>query len=238
MKSQDSELNDDGLTIQFRGGCVRAPQWEKLADVADEFGDSYLQLTAQGNIELPEVSNSAAAVGFLQEHGLAVTPTPSVLRSPLALDLDGLINDLYKAALSNSSIARISHEVLFGIDAGEGSIIGERPDFGLIATTQEHEFQLVLGGTPTGLLVERSSAVPALMDAVDLWSAHWKTARRISENSDTIPTLVSYLKDSGLISGQCPALVPEPGEAKDIEFPRLGLDSQVEVAGIMPAADV
>lgn len=176
---------DDVVIVRVRvpGGRVRAAQWDVLADLCEEFGDGRLYLTSRGNLQIRGVRDAQGLVARLAEAGLGWAP--SVMCSPLSPGLGGLVNALV-AAVPQS-------ERVFGVDGGDGSIIAERPEVGLLCVGDD-QFQVVLSGEPTGLVVE-ASTVGRLAELVE---AHGHDAE----------VLVPHVE--GLVSGRCEAVVPSP----------------------------
>lgn len=174
----------DGETtlIPVPGGRVRAMQWEGLADLADEFGDGQLQLTSRADLQISGVRDSGALIMQLGALGLGVAPL--IMSSPLSPGLMMLVDALVPVLPATGPVV--------GIDAGDGAIIAAGPDIGLIAAGADDQFQLVVGGDLTGLVVAGDSAVEALLVMV----AH--------RGDD--PALFSRLE--GFISGRCETVLP------------------------------
>lgn len=173
------------VRVRVPGGRVRSWQWEVLADLCDEFGDGWLYLTSRGNLQVRGVRDAQGLVGRLVECGLGWAP--SVMCSPLSPGLGEFVDELVSAVSSVGAV--------FGVDSGDGAIIAECPDVGLLASGGSG-FQLVLSGEPTGLVVGASS-VAALGELVE-------------SRGHEAGVLVPAVKEAGLVSGRCEAVVPPP----------------------------
>lgn len=179
--------------VRVPGGRVRAPQWEALADLSDEFGRGELRLSSPSSLHIPGVEDTGTLNTRLNDHGLAGTTVPAIMCSPLLPGLGELVDALVATLPSNGTV--------FGIDAGDGAIIAKQPDFALLAAETAGSFHLVVSGQPTGLLISRDDAVEALTTVVT--------------HGNTPPTVGSHL--DGLIQGHCePILPPAPSRPAPI----------------------
>lgn len=179
--------------VRVPGGRVRAPEWEALADLSDEFGHGELRLSSHASLHIPGIEDTGALSTRLNDHGLAGTAVPAIMCSPLLPGLGELVDALVATLPASGTV--------FGIDAGDGAIIAKQPDLALLAAETAGSFHLVVAGQPTGLLVSREMAVDVLVSAV----AH------VSAPS----TVGSHL--GGLIQGHCePILPPAPSRPAPI----------------------
>lgn len=201
----------DGLIgrIRMPGGRVGAADWERLAQLAEEFGDGDIHLTSRGNLQVRGISDQAGFVAMMSAHGYLPSVghdlVRNVLASPLDRDLDELIDALDAAILASPTVGGCSGRTLFGLDGGDGAIIAQRPDFAVLQVAGD--FHLVLAGVPTGHRVARADVAAVLVGAAEQWQRRRGAAWRLAERPELIPELTAAL--GPLLQPVAPTPLPE-----------------------------
>lgn len=148
----------DGAVVRLRlpGGVVTPGTWTTLAEVAEEFGDGRLHLTARGKIQLRGIRDPEAVAGALG--AAAVGGRHDVVASPLSPAARALARELQEALAE----VELPRRTLIGVDGGDGDILGQRPDLGY--RLQEGGLELVEDGVPRGLVVDEVRAGEVLAE--------------------------------------------------------------------------
>ena len=171
----------DGLVARIRlpGGYATAARWRALADLARDFGDGCVDVTARGNVQLrglraadgPALAARAAAAGLMPsaEHDRA----RNIMASPLS-GLDGrpplraLVEALDAALLAGPEFAALPGRFLFALDDGTGGASLASCDIGLswvAGAPGSGGFDLYVAGRHTGVRVPAGAAVAAVLAA-------------------------------------------------------------------------
>ena len=152
----------DGLVARIRlpGGYASVARLRSLAALAERFGDSRVDLTARGNVQIrgiqPAVAGHmagrAAAAGFLPS--AAHDRARNITASPLAglaghPGLRGPVRSLDRAIRADPGLAALPGRFLFSLDDGTGRAGLSSCDVGLRWGGGEAE--LIVAGRRTGL---------------------------------------------------------------------------------------
>ena len=184
--------------VRFPGGHVRPQQWADIARIATELGDGNIHVTTRGNMQFRGVTQD-------QEFGCVVTQAgfvPSqphdkirnIIASPLSPELWPLVDALDAALLATDATAGLSGRTLFGLDAGDGAIISQEPDFA--ARKVGDRYQLVLGGTPQHVTVSEADVPEVLAFAAAWWQAHRGDAWRLHETPEDISLILADIAEA------------------------------------------
>lgn len=192
--------------VRAPGGRVTSRQWEALAHMAETFGDGHIHLTTRGNIQIRGISEgdmdafaeACEAGGFLpsREHD----KVRNIISSPMAhsryaeCDVPWIVAELDDALIASRDVIGLSGRTLFGIDSGEGDIMAQQPDFGVVlSTTNPKVAQIIVGGCPIGLFVSHDDAAGALVAAASRWQEIRGTAWRVQEKPEVLPDLIDAI---------------------------------------------
>ncbi|WP_454950893.1 precorrin-3B synthase [Corynebacterium matruchotii] len=184
--------------VRFPGGHVRPQQWVDIARIATELGDGNIHVTTRGNMQFRGVTQD-------QEFGCVVTQAgfvPSqphdkirnIIASPLSPELWPLVDALDAALLATDATAGLSGRTLFGLDAGDGAIISQEPDFA--ARKVGDRYQLVLGGAPQHVTVSEADVPEVLAFAAAWWQAHRGDAWRLHETPEDISLILADIAEA------------------------------------------
>lgn len=141
---------EDGFIgrVRFPGGHISETQFAQFAQIASDFGDGDIHLTTRGNVQIRGIADTEGfSATILNSNFVPSIPHDkirNIIATPLA-DLEDLIAELDAALLTNEELAGLSGRTLFGLDAGDGAILAQQPDFGVFGP----ENQLILGGKLT-----------------------------------------------------------------------------------------
>lgn len=176
--------------LRFPGGFLPAPGFSVLADLAENFGDGDIHFTCRGNVQVRGITNAGAFADAAEEENLIPSPSHdrvrNILQSPLSgrvggrADVRDLVHEFDRALIAEPSLATLPGRTLIAFDDGRGDVLGECPDFGVVAH-DEDTFELIIGGQTSGLLVTRDDVVPALITVALEWNNGRGTAWRIAE---------------------------------------------------------
>ncbi|MDZ4269654.1 MAG: precorrin-3B synthase, partial [Mycobacterium sp.] len=168
----------DGELARLRlpGGMISAAQLEAVAQAATDSGNSTLELTSRGNLQIRGVRDTAAVAARLSGAGLLPSPTHervrNIVASPLSgrsggiWDVRGLVAALDAAVQHEPRLSRLPGRFLFGIDDGRGDISGLGADVGVHAL-DESTATLLLAGRDTGVRLTAAAVVPELLAIAD-----------------------------------------------------------------------
>jgi precorrin-3B synthase len=200
----------DGALARVRlpGGVIAAQQLEALAHAATRFGSPAMELTSRGNVQLRAITDTAAVAEIIAAAGLLPSQTHervrNIVASPLsgrvggATDIRGLVIDLDEAIQSEPHLAELPGRFMFGVDDGSGDISGLAADTGA-HFLDEATAALLLAGRDTGVRLNRTDVVPALIAVAGRFVAVRGKAWRTAELDDSAP----------LLDGFSPSAVPE-----------------------------
>ncbi|MFL6085466.1 MAG: precorrin-3B synthase, partial [Mycobacterium sp.] len=180
----------DGALARVRlpGGAIAPRQLEALAHAATRFGSPAMELTSRGNIQLRAITDTAAVAEIIAAAGLLPSQTHervrNIVASPLsgrvggATDIRGLVTELDEAIQAKPELAELPGRFMFGIDDGRGDISGLAADAGA-HFLDEATAALLLAGRDTGVRLNRTDVVPALIAVATQFVAKRGKAWRI-----------------------------------------------------------
>ncbi|MBB3083460.1 precorrin-3B synthase [Geodermatophilus sabuli] len=201
----------DGALARVRvpGGLLTAAQLRVLADAARDLGDSALELTSRGNVQLRGLAGGAERdLGTrLAAAGLLPSPTHERVRNVLASTLTGRAGghvDIrpWVAALdaglcADPAAAALPGRYLATLDDGRGDVAGLGGDVGLLALGPD-DVALTLAGADSGLRARTADAVVLALAAtlafLDERAAQGGTAWRLAELDDGPERVVARLR--------------------------------------------
>jgi precorrin-3B synthase len=170
-------LAADGAMVRVRvpGGQTTGSALGRLSHIAQEFGNSDLQLTARGSLQirgLPDplpigLVHAVQGAGFLPSE--IHERVRNIVGSPLtgirggATDVRPLIATLDAGLCAEPRLASLPSRFLFAVDDGHGDVSGAPFDLGYQAVDHDHGWVL-LGGADRGFLVPVRDAVPTLLE--------------------------------------------------------------------------
>ena len=168
----------DGELARLRlpGGMISAAQLEAVALAATDFGNSMLELTSRGNLQIRGVRDTAAVAARLAAAGLLPSPTHervrNIVASPLSgrsggiWDVRGLVAALDSAVQHDPGLSRLPGRFLFGIDDGRGDVSGLGADAGVHALDASTA-ALLLAGRDSGVRLTVAEVIPELLAVAD-----------------------------------------------------------------------
>lgn len=174
--------------VRFPGGLLTTEQFRRFAEIAHEFGDGDIHLTTRGNVQVRGISDEAGfsqavlAAGFVPS--ISHDKVRNIIASPLA-PLGDLVRELDQALLAHEELAGLSGRTLFGLDAGDGAVLAQEPDFGAIRV--EDSWHLILGGTQRGEI--HGSPVAKLVELALTWQQQRAEAWRVAEKPEVFASL-------------------------------------------------
>src|SRR5215470_383641 len=146
--------------IRLPGGYVSGRQWTALADLAGEFGDGGLDLTARGNVQLrglspgaaPGLARRATRAGLLPSG--AHDRSRNITGSPLAglggrPPLRRLVRALDAAIVADAGLAALPGRFVFAVDDGSGGAGLAACDIGLRRAGRQVE--MIIAGRLAGV---------------------------------------------------------------------------------------
>jgi precorrin-3B synthase len=171
---------DDGGLVRVRlvGGRISSTALVALSQVAEEYGDGDLHLTARANLQLRAVplesgSLPTPVVTAIEDTGLLPSRSHDLARNVLVSPLTGISGgradlrpvaaSLDAALLGDPGLGGLPGRFLFTLDDGRGDLLTREPDLGLIAL-DGRTAQLRIGPAfgPVISLDESSHALAAL----------------------------------------------------------------------------
>lgn len=184
----------DGALARVRlpGGMVTAAQLEALAEASLRFASGTLELTGRGNVQLRGITDTAAVAEAVAAAGLLPSPSHETVRnivaSPLSGRVGGLadvrswVTELDRAIRDQPELARLTGRFLFSIDDGTGDVSGLAADAGLHVHTDG--VALLLAGRDTGVRLDLSETIPALIAIATRFTEVRGNAWRVNELAD------------------------------------------------------
>jgi precorrin-3B synthase len=212
----------DGALARVRlpGGAIAPRQLEALAHAATRFGSPAMELTSRGNIQLRAITDTAAVAEIIAAAGLLPSQTHervrNIVASPLsgrvggATDIRGLVTELDEAIQANPELAELPGRFMFGVDDGRGDISGLAADAGA-HFLDEATAALLLAGRDTGVRLNRTDVVPALIAVATQFVAKRGKAWRIVELADTAPVLDTFAPSTEPGATWAPEMRPPVG---------------------------
>ena len=191
--------------VRLPGGVISPAQLEALARAATEFGSPAMELTSRGNIQLRAITDTAAVAEIAAAAGLLPSQTHervrNIVASPLSgrvggtTDIRGLVIELDEAIQSEPALAELPGRFMFGVDDGRGDISGLAADAGA-HFLDETTAALLLAGRDTGVRLDRSEVVPALIAVATRFAATRGKAWRVAELTDPRHLLLEHFTPS------------------------------------------
>jgi precorrin-3B synthase len=174
MLSLHPARDGDVARIRLPGGYVTSRRWSAIAELACEFGDGNVDITARGNVQvrgLPPGAGAALASRAAQAGLLPSGPhdrARNITASPLSglgerPPLRGLVQQLDAAIVADPKLAVLPGRFVFAVDDGTGGAALDRCDIGLRRTGRQTE--LLIAGRLAGILLPVSAAVTAVIAA-------------------------------------------------------------------------
>ncbi len=158
--------------IRLPGGAIGPTQLEALALAATDLGNSSLELTSRGNIQIRGVHNSPAVASRLKDAGLLPSTdherVRNIIASPLSgrhggtCDIRGITGALDAALQHDPRLAQLPGRFLFSIDDGRGDVSGLSADAG-VHVVDDDTAAILLAGRDTGVRVATREAVDTLL---------------------------------------------------------------------------
>ncbi len=134
--------------MRIPGGILTAQQCEAIADLADEFGAGYGQVTNRANVQIREIHSPIAPPVFdhlqrlgLAAHTVSLDPIRNIMASPTAgidaqmlIDTRPLVKKLDDYLQTHPELAILSPKFSICLDGGESvSVSDRRNDISLVA---------------------------------------------------------------------------------------------------------
>ncbi|MDF0555559.1 precorrin-3B synthase [Kamptonema sp. UHCC 0994] len=200
----------DGILSRMRipGGILNAVQCCAIADLADELGGGYVQVTNRANLQIREMRSIIGSEVFakLQQLGIApsyleIDPLRNIMASPTAgidsqqlLDTRLLVKELDDYLQRHPELSALSPKFSICFDGGESVSVRDRlNDIILVAESRsplkEIVFRLFLNDTKypdTGIIIPQSQCISVLAACAQVY--------------------LNYTKDRGLIKDRKPRL--------------------------------
>ncbi|QFZ15923.1 precorrin-8X methylmutase [Anabaena sp. YBS01] len=188
----------DGILSRIRipGGIINSKQCQAIADIADEYGGGYVDVTNRANIQIREIRADidSPVLKRLQELGLGsrntgVDQIRNIMTSPTAgidpqelIDTRSFVRSWDSYITENSALSRLSAKFSVCFDGGGLVSVSDRlNDITFAATLVENRvyFRLCLSigakGKPpidTGILLSPEECLPVLMALTEVYLAH------------------------------------------------------------------
>ncbi|BAY40574.1 precorrin-8X methylmutase [Nostoc sp. NIES-2111] len=208
----------DGILSRMRipGGIINSKQCEAIADIADQYGGSYIDVTNRANIQIREIQEKidSSVLQKLQDLGLgssntAVDQIRNIMTSPTAgidtqelIDTCPLVTSWDKYISEHSALSGLSAKFSVCFDGGGLVSVCDRPNditFAAVLVDGRVYFRLCLSmgakGNPpidTGILLSPQECLPVLAVLADVYLAHSDT------NSKRRPRLREVVNNIGL----------------------------------------
>lgn len=169
--------------MRLPGGVLSAQQLRVLAEAAVELGDGHLELTSRANVQIRalrpgapvELSERLYAAGLLPS--ISHERVRNILASPLSgldalsrYDVLPLARDLDRLLCARPALAELPGRFLFALDDGHGDLASAKADVAL-RMVDGRLGELVLAGTPTGVLVPAEQAPHLMVAAAEAFLA-------------------------------------------------------------------
>lgn len=212
----------DGLLSRLRipGGLLTVPQCEAIADLADQSGGGYLEVTNRANVQIRELQASIDTdrLTRLQAVGLAspvaevdalrnimCSPTAGIDRQQL-IDTRPLVAAWNRYLTTRPDFAVLSPKFSVGFDGGEAVSVRDRPnDISLVAAavadTLYFRLHLSLGDRGSSpcdvdVLIKPEESLQVLIAMTEVYCAY--TRLKLSADKQQKPRLRELLHDWGL----------------------------------------
>jgi precorrin-3B synthase len=240
-------LAADGAMVRVRvpGGQTTGSALGRLSHIAQEFGNSDLQLTSRGSLQirgLPDplprgLVHAVQGAGFLPSE--IHERVRNIVGSPLtgirggATDVRPLIATLDAGLCAEPRLASLPSRFLFAVDDGRGDVSGAPFDLGYQAVDHDHGWVLI-GGAERGLFIPARDAVPLLLELAhrfltasqkfdQVWHvrdlAHWATTvpgvRVVEVPHEMTAAPLGVVADAASV--QVPLALLTPAQAATVE---------------------
>jgi precorrin-3B synthase len=190
----------DGLVARIRlpGGYASAARLRSLATLTERFGDSRVDLTARGNVQIRGIQPSvagrmaerAAAAGFLPSP--AHDRARNITASPLAglaghPGLRGPVRSLDRAIRADPGLAVLPGRFLFSLDDGTGRAGIGSCDVGLRwerAGEDGGQAELIVAGRRTGLRGPAAQGISLAIAAARAFTGQRPGSARVARLAD------------------------------------------------------
>jgi precorrin-3B synthase len=185
----------DGLVARIRlpGGYASTARLRSLAAMAERFGDSRVDLTARGNVQIRGIqpgvtvpmAGRAAAAGFLPSP--AHDRARNITASPLAglaghPGLRGPVRSLDRAIRADAGLAALPGRFLFSLDDGTGRAGLGSCDVGLRFGSGQAE--LIVAGRRTGLRGPAAQGIRLAITAAGTFVGQRPGSARVARLAD------------------------------------------------------
>lgn len=188
--------NDGAIgRVRVAGGHLTPAGWKALAHMTRDLGDGDIHLTTRGNLQIRGIKDEdtftqeVISSGFLPSR--AHDKVRNIIASPLDGEIADLVRELDRALLSSDKVTGLSGRTLFGLDDGSATIFAHEVDFGAIRVNDV--FYLVLGGTLTGVQMNRDQVAPSILAIAEKWQEirgdSWRVKERPEKRNDLIRVL-------------------------------------------------
>ncbi|WP_242053367.1 precorrin-3B synthase [Nostoc parmelioides] len=188
----------DGILSRIRipGGIINSKQCQAIADIAEQYGGGYVDVTNRANIQIREIRNDIdyTVLRYLQELGLGSSNTGvdqirNIMTSPTAgidpqelIDTRPFVTSWDNYITENSVLSGLSAKFSVCFDGGGLVSVSDRlNDITFAATLVENRvyFRLCLSigakGKPpidTGILLSTEEWLPVLVALTEIYLAH------------------------------------------------------------------
>jgi precorrin-3B synthase len=167
----------DGAVVRVRvpGGQTTGTALGRLSRIAQEFGNSDLQLTSRASLQIRGLPNPLPSgfIAAVRNTGYLPSETHERVRNIIASPLTGitggmtdvrsLVARLDAGLCGEPTLANLPSRFLFAVDDGRGDVSGVSFDLGYWAVDHDHGWLLV-GGADLGIPVLTGDAVTRLVD--------------------------------------------------------------------------
>jgi precorrin-3B synthase len=206
---QVHEAADGALArVRLPGGAIDPDQLQALAQAAARYGSAAMELTSRGNLQIRGIADARAVADAVAAAGLLPSSTHERVRniaaSPLSgrvgglADVRALVRQLDIGLMGDAALAELPGRFWFAIDDGRGDVSGLGADVGAHVTGES--VAVLLAGRDTGVRVDPSDVVPALLSVARRFVDDRGSAWRVAELTDP----------SSLVAGL--AVTASPGE--------------------------
>ncbi|MGV0027819.1 precorrin-3B synthase [Phormidesmis priestleyi] len=179
----------DGVLSRLRipGGILNFEQCEAIADLADQFGGGYVDVTNRANLQIRESKISSEALTQLQEIGLAspvaeVDAIRNIMSSPTAgidrqaaIDVRPFVTKWNQIIIAHPEFAILSAKFSVCFDGGEAVSVRDRPN-DIAFSAVENQFRLALslgerGASPldVGVSIGSDHVLPTLLALTEVY---------------------------------------------------------------------
>jgi ferredoxin-nitrite reductase len=179
----------DGVLSRLRipGGILNFQQCDAIANLADQFGGGYVDVTNRANLQVRESKISAEALTQLQQIGLAspiaeLDAIRNIMSSPTAgidcqaaIDVRPFVTEWNQQIIAHPEFAILSAKFSVCFDGGESVSVRDRPN-DITFSIVENQFHLALsmgerGESPidVGIAVEPDHVLPTLTALTEVY---------------------------------------------------------------------